>query len=109
MERFIKVLKAHGKSVVVYTKGKYEDTTAGEMRDEDIRNVMKRLCEYEDTGLTPSEIMELNERDTAKVPVKVTVPAPYINHYACPHCNSGLQELFRFCPICGQRLKWKEE
>lgn len=59
MERLIRVIKARGESVVVYTKGKYEDTTAGEMRNEDIRNVMKHLHDYEDTGLTPPEIRSI--------------------------------------------------
>lgn len=70
MERLTKVINACGKTIIVYTQGKYEDTTAGEMEHEDIRNVMKRLSDYEDTGLTPEEITELKERDTAKVPNK---------------------------------------
>lgn len=36
---------------------------------------MKRLLEYEATGLTPPEIMELKERDTAKAPVPFPVDA----------------------------------
>ena len=68
MERLTKVINACGKTVVVYTRGKYEDTTTGEMRHEDIRNVMRRLSDYEDTGLTPEQIRELKERDTAKAP-----------------------------------------
>ena len=69
MERLTKVINACGKTVVVYTRGKYEETTAGEMEHKDIRNVMKCLSEYEDTGLTPEEIQELKERDTAKAPI----------------------------------------
>ena len=68
MERLTKVINTCGKTVVVYTRGKYEDTTTGEMRHEDIRNVMRRLSDYEDTGLTPEQIRELKERDTAKAP-----------------------------------------
>ena len=68
MERLTKVINACGKTVVVYTRGKYEDTTTGEMRHEDIRNVMRRLSDYEDTGLIPEQIRELKERDTAKAP-----------------------------------------
>ena len=68
MERLTKVINACGKIVVVYTHGKYKDTTTGEMRHEDIRNVMRRLSDYEDTGLTPEQIMVLKERDTAKAP-----------------------------------------
>ena len=108
MERFIRVIKARGETVVVYTKGKYEDTTAGEMMDEDIRNVMKRLCEYENTGLAPLEITWLKERDTA-----MEVNEIHVDEYFCPACGSenncdqGVVE-DRFCPMCGQRLKWED-
>ena len=59
MERLTKVINACGKTVVVYTRGKYEDATTGEMRHEDIRNVMRRLSDYEDTGLTPEQIISI--------------------------------------------------
>lgn len=105
MERFIRVIKARGETVVVYTKGKYEDTTAGEMMDEDIRNVMKRLCEYEDTGLNPEQIMKLKERDTAKAPE----PAPLgMDGMVCPSCGNKALPWDRFCGECGQRF-WEED
>lgn len=104
MERLTKVINACGKTVVVYTRGKYEDTTTGEMRHEDIRNVMRRLSDYEDTGLTPEQIMELKERDTAKDPEE------FDGHwYKCPTCGKyagGLKG--NFCHVCGQRLKWED-
>lgn len=75
MERLTRVIKGYGKDVVVYTKGKYEDTTAGEMEVKDVRNVMGKLSDYENTGLTPAEIRELKERDTAKAPVPFPVDA----------------------------------
>ena len=34
--------------VIVYTQGKYANTTAGEMTSSDVRNVLEKLCEYED-------------------------------------------------------------
>lgn len=37
MERLTRVIKGYGKDVVVYTKGKCEDTTAGEMEVKDVR------------------------------------------------------------------------
>ena len=104
MERLTKVINACGKTIIVYTQGKYEDTTAGEMEHEDIRNVMKRLSDYEDTGLTSPEIMELKERDTAKTPVELDGP-----WYKCPTCGKyagGLKG--NFCHVCGQRLKWED-
>lgn len=63
-----------------------------------------RLGEYEDTGLTPPEIMDLKERDTEKE------PEVFDGHwYKCPTCGmyaGGLKG--NFCHRCGQRLKWKE-
>ena len=104
MERLTKVINACGKTVVVYTRGKYEDTTTGEMRHEDIRNVMRRLSDYEDTGLIPEQIRELKERDTAKA------PEVFDGHwYKCPTCGKyagGLKG--NFCYNCGQRLRWEE-
>lgn len=62
------------------------------------------LKEYEDTELTPEQIQELKERDTAKAPEE------YDGHwYKCPRCGKyagGLKG--DFCHVCGQRLKWEE-
>ena len=98
-----------GKTVVVYTRGKYEDTTTGEMRHEDIRNVMRRLSDYEDTGLTPPEIMELTDRDTAKAPVDTD---DEFDMYVCPNCDMAIgtigdKKSHKFCLNCGQRLRWE--
>ena len=63
-----------------------------------------RLSEYEDTGLTPEQIMGLKERDTAKA------PEVFDGHwYKCPTCGmyaGGIKG--DFCHRCGQRLKWEE-
>lgn len=70
---------------------------------------MKRLLEYEDTGLTPEQIRELKERDTA-----MEINEIHIDEYYCPacgaenNCNQGVVE-DNFCPRCGQRLKMKED
>ena len=70
---------------------------------------MKRLLEYEDTGLTPPEIMELKERDTAK--------AAIITGYncaigckvgECPTCGAMTRDYLEFCSECGQRIKWED-
>lgn len=63
------------------------------------------LKRYEDTGLTPPEIMELKERDTAKEPEIFDG-----NWHKCPTCGmyaGGLKG--NFCHRCGQRLKWEVE
>lgn len=70
----------------------------------EINKIYERLAEYEDTGLTPDQIRELKERDTAKAPEE------YDGHwYKCPRCGKyagGLKG--DFCHVCGQRLKWEE-
>lgn len=62
------------------------------------------LKEYEDTGLTPPEIMELKERDTAKNPV----PSQFKSEMVCPVCGSTAYPWNTFCDECGQRL-WDDE
>lgn len=112
MERLTKVINACGKTVVVYTRGKYEDTTTGEMRHEDIRNVMRRLSDYEDTGLTPEEIMELKERDTAKAPDYEgdgydDAGNIIYDIWICPNCGKKYEvdyDDYDFCPDCGQMI-----
>lgn len=66
--------------------------------------ICETLASYEDTGLTPEQIRELKERDTAKA------PEVFDGHwYKCPTCGmyaGGLKG--NFCHRCGQRLKWEE-
>ena len=58
-----------------------------------------RLGAYENTGLTPEEIMELADRDnTRKVELNAGVPI-------CPVCGRKVVKCYDFCPDCGQRLK----
>ena len=66
---------------------------------------IERLGVYEDTGLTPEQIMELKERDTAKVPE----PAPLgMDGMVCPACGKKALPWDRFCGDCGQRF-WEDE
>lgn len=71
---------------------------------------MKRLLVYEDTDLTPEQIRELKERDTAKTPEDGDED---FDMYVCPNCNMAIgtigdKRAHNFCLNCGQRLKWKE-
>lgn len=57
------------------------------------------LKKYEDTGLTPEQIRELVERDTAKkIEINAGVPI-------CPVCGRRVVRCYDFCPDCGQRLE----
>lgn len=69
---------------------------------------MEKLAAYENTGLTPDQIMELKERDTAKAPVDIDDD---FDIFVCPSCNMAIgtmggREQHHFCLNCGQRLKW---
>lgn len=66
-----------------------------------------------DTGLTPEQIRELKERDTAKAPEEIQ-DAFGDTRLICPNCRNSVINYFnrsrppRFCMICGQRLKFGE-
>lgn len=75
---------------------------------EELKEFLEELQKYRDTGLTPQEIMELKERDTAKVPVQYgDEDEPMLR---CSHCDENVTDLiecgFNFCPYCGGR--WEE-
>ena len=78
-------------------------------------NAVFRLAEYEDTGLTPEQIMELKERDTVKSVCHYHEEEKFRAY--CPTCKRYLgidfKEGYRgpkntFCPGCGQRVKWED-
>lgn len=65
----------------------------------DVRKRLEELKPYEDTGLTPPEIMKLKERDTArKIELNAGIPT-------CPVCGRRIVKCYDFCPDCGQRLE----
>lgn len=72
--------------------------------------VCETLAAHENTGLTPEQVMELKERDTAKSPREICDEYSY---FVCPSCGEGIYasddfESHKFCLNCGQRLKWEE-
>ena len=71
--------------------------------------LVNALAEYENTGLTPDQIMELKERDTAKAPTEVD---EYFGYFECPNCGMAIYasdrlESHKHCLNCGQKLKWE--
>ena len=65
------------------------------------------LKNYEDTGLSPEQVMELKERDTEKECEQNVFD---VDGITCI-CGSDMDKdaEFRFCPWCGQRLKkWED-
>lgn len=73
--------------------------------------ICETLADYEDTGLTPSEIQELKERDAAKEIQKVEEQPYFRKHfhsYICPVCHKKVESGWSFCGHCGQKLKRKD-
>lgn len=79
----------------------------------DVRKRLQFFKPYEDTGLTPEQVMELKERNTAKEPEEIQ-DAFGDGRLICPNCRNSVINYFnrsrppRFCMICGQRLQWEE-
>lgn len=76
-----------------------------------LQECLTRLGEYEDTSLTPQEIMELKERDTAKPPIDIE---DNYGFFVCPSCGNSIYasddfESHKFCLNCGQRIRWEEK
>ena len=72
---------------------------------------MNLLREYEDTGLTPEQIRELNERDTPKIPQYegdgYADGKMVYDIWICPNCGAKYEvdhDDYDFCPDCGQRI-----
>lgn len=88
-------------------------TTCKDQKDCDdcpIQEAFARLRQYEQTGLTPEQVMELKERDTAKAPVDTD---DEYDMYVCPNCDMAIGTIgdkrnHHFCLNCGQRITWEE-
>lgn len=65
------------------------------------------LAGYEDTELTPEQIRELKERDTAKMCKQSIFDHDSIT---CV-CGSDMDKEveFMFCPWCGRVMEWENE
>ena len=66
------------------------------------RLLLKRLYEYEDAGLTPEEIREVKERDTAKMCKQSIFDHDSITCVCGSDMDKDVE--FKFCPWCGQAL-----
>lgn len=69
------------------------------------QDLVDRLSEYENTGLTPDEINTPRERDEEKAPIW---KGGFYGGLHCSVCNAFLLRKTPFCPNCGQRLKWED-
>ena len=67
---------------------------------------IKCLSEYENTGLTPEQIMEMKERDTEYF-CKTSI---FDHESVVCKCGNDLEKDsgFKFCPYCGNRIKLED-
>lgn len=74
------------------------------------RLLLKRLYAYEDTELTPEEILELKERNTPKVAIYEIYGdqgcGDEPDAWICPNCEAvyDIDDDYDFCPDCGQMI-----
>ena len=101
-----------GKIRGVFVKDGYEENALQTIvtKIDECYAAVALLKEYEDTGLTPPEIMELKERDTAKAPNKKLRHRGGFETFHCPNCDTSYQMDRRYtitdeyCPKCGKLL-----
>lgn len=73
---------------------------------EELKEFLKELQDYEDTGLTPEQIIELKERDT-----EYFCKTSMFDHESVVcKCGNDIEKDsgFKFCPYCGNRIKLEE-
>lgn len=84
MERLTERIKRLQKDdLIVYKKGKYEDTIPAEMTNDDIRAVLKKLAAYEDLeehGLLVRLPVKIGD-DIYKIPSKANYDLNVLNGY----------------------------
>ena len=65
-----------------------------------------QLARYEDTGLTLEQIRKLKDRDTGYF-AKTSI---FDHESVVCKCGNDIEKDsgFKFCPYCGQRIKWED-
>ena len=78
---------------------------------EELKEFLKELQDYEDTGLTPEQIMELKERNTPKEAIYegdgYSEGEMVYDVWICPNCGVKYEvdyEDYDFCSDCGQMI-----
>lgn len=84
-----------------------------DLRNNGYEKCTTRLAEYEAVELTPEQVQELKERDTAKKLVKTRKLKDFNGNVCrvfgeCPNCGCDVNSMMKFCDDCGQRLDWSE-
>lgn len=94
-----------------------------------VQECFTRLGEYEDTGLTPEQIREIDRlyaekcREVAELRQRDTAKEPQYegdgyhdgdlicDTWICPNCGERYEveyDIYDFCPKCGQKILWRK-
>lgn len=76
-----------------------------------LTDVLNRLADYEDTGLTPGEITDLLNK---QIPRKPDAIDDALGFFECPSCKKAInygadRTDHKYCLNCGQSLDWGDE
>lgn len=100
----------------VEEKHKHDEVFTGQFNiaamAHDVRKRLEELKPYEDAGLTPEQILELKERNTAKVPDYEGDGYDkdgniIYDTWICPNCGEKYEvdyDDYEHCPKCGQAI-----
>ena len=109
MERL--VIKSKDGSVYYYDAERGLKLESCEVAPHQRRKMMERLHAYEDTGLTPAEILELKEKNTPKEAIYegdgYSDEEMVYDTWICPNCGAKYEvdyDDYDFCPDCGQMI-----
>lgn len=76
-----------------------------------LTDVLNRLADYEDTGLTPGQITDwLNKQ----IPQKLDVIDGDLGYFICPSCKTAIhygadKTDHKYCLSCGIKLDWGDK
>lgn len=99
----------------------WKDTYKGQVITENTREktygAFRKLLDYEETGLTPEQVQQLKDKNTAERPTFEGDGCDQegniiLDEWLCPHCNTRYEvdyDRYFYCPNCGQKIRWSEE
>lgn len=95
----------NGKNIVVYTAGKFIDTTAAEMTSSDVRTVLRVLADYEDAEENNEQQVRHGKWLKINNSFFTSSDGRGGNIVKCSVCGepSACNFATPYCPICGAK------
>lgn len=99
----------------------WKDTYKGQIITENTQEktygAFCKLLDYEETGLTPEQVQQLKDKNTAESPAFEGDGCDQegniiLDEWSCPNCDTRYEvdyQEYDYCPSCGQKIKWSKE